>query len=275
MTADPLVLEAGAARLVVSAVDGGRFASLVVDGDELLVTEGDGPIEWGCYPMAPFAGRIRHGEFIFRGDDVRLPVNLPPHAIHGTVFDRPWRVTGPEMLSIDLGPSWPFPGRVTQRIALLPDGLDATLTLEADVAMPASLGWHPWFRRRLSGRAGHLRPASAPVELGFDAATMLVRDADGMPSGATTAPTPRPWDDCFTDVAHPPVVWWPDRLRLEIEADAAFWVVYDERPYAICVEPQTDPPDFVNLAAAAGAEPTSVEPGRPLAVTMRWRWGRL
>ena len=40
-------------------------------------------------------------------------------------------------------------GKVTQSIALAPGGLDATLTLEADEAMPAVLGWPPWFRRYL------------------------------------------------------------------------------------------------------------------------------
>ena len=42
---------------------------------------GYGPIRWGAYPMAPWAGRIRDGRFTFRGRDVRLPLNLPPHAI--------------------------------------------------------------------------------------------------------------------------------------------------------------------------------------------------
>ena len=85
-----LVLASGPARLSVSPADGGRFSSLVVDGHELLVTEGYGPIRWGCYPMVPFAGRIREGRFTFRGRAVELPRNLPPHAIHGTVFERPW-----------------------------------------------------------------------------------------------------------------------------------------------------------------------------------------
>ena len=275
MTADRLVLEAGSARLTVSASDGGRFSSLIVDGQELLVTEGFGPISWGCYPMVPFAGRIRHGRFTFLGQAVQMPINMAPHAIHGTVFDRRWDVIGAEAMSIDLGPDWPFAGRVTHRVALTPDGLDATLTLDADVPMPVSMGWHPWFRRHLTGTPERPTPASAPVELAFDAATMLVRDADGLPTGATVAPTPRPWDDCFTDLRRPPAVAWPERLRLELSSDAAYWVVYDEPVEAVCVEPQTEPPDFVNLAAAGGRQPTTVEPGRPNSTTMRWRWNRL
>ena len=80
-----LVLRTADAELTIDATDGGRFASLVVDGHELLLTDGAGPIWWGCYPMAPFAGRIRDGRLDFQGHEYQLEQNLPPHAIHGTV----------------------------------------------------------------------------------------------------------------------------------------------------------------------------------------------
>ena len=38
-------------------------------------------------------------------------------------------------------------GAVTQRFELEPDRLRVTLELTADEPMPASMGWHPWFRR--------------------------------------------------------------------------------------------------------------------------------
>ena len=137
-------LRAGDVQLTVDPAQGGRMASLRIGEREVLVTEGWGPIRWGCFPMAPFAGRIRDGRFTFRRRDVRLPLNLPPHAIHGTVLERPWQVVAHAddqlVLTIDLGPAWPFRGKVTQSIALDPDGLEATLLLEADEAMPAALG---------------------------------------------------------------------------------------------------------------------------------------
>jgi len=263
---DELVIEAGEVRLRVSAREGGRIASLVVGGDELIVTEGYGPIRWGCYPMVPFPGRIRDGRFTFRGRDVRLPVNLPPHAIHGTVFERPWTVAGPDRLTIDLGPDWPFAGRVEQTFALRPDGLQVTLTLEADEPMPGAVGWHPWFRRALTGTPTRPLEASAPVELRFAADRMYVRGDDGLPTGVLAAPGPHPWDDCFIGVHTPPQVAWPGRLALEIRSSADHWVVYDESVDGICVEPQTAPPDFPNIA------PRTVEPGSPLRATMDWTW---
>src|SRR4029077_4118927 len=60
-------------RATVDLARGGRLASLVVDGRELLVTEGYGPIAWGSFPMAPFAGRVRNGRCTFDAAAYQLP----------------------------------------------------------------------------------------------------------------------------------------------------------------------------------------------------------
>lgn len=263
---DRLVLEAGSARLEISPAEGGRISSVVVAGSELLVTDGMGPVTWGAYPMAPFAGRIRHGAFRFAGREVRLPLNDPPHALHGTVFMRQWSVVDDRTIAVDLGPDWPFAGRVVQRFELTPDGLRASLALEADEPMPGAIGWHPWFRRVLSGTVARPSAPSEPAELRLDAGRMYVRDAEGIPTGELIAPTPGPWDDCFTDLRSPPRLTWPGVMALEIESSCTCWVIYDRPAHAICVEPQSSPPDFVAF------DPVVVEPGRPLEATMRWRW---
>jgi aldose 1-epimerase len=260
--ADRLQLEAGDVRLEVSPADGGRISSLQIGGRELLLTEGFGPIAWGCYPMAPFAGRVREGRFTFGGRSWQLPINWPPHAIHGFVFDRPWRVVDDRTLAIDLAAEWPFRGTVEQRFDLSDDGLVATMELVADAPMPATIGWHPWFRRRLDADG-------PPVELRFEAESMYVRDAEGIPTGELVAPGPRPWDDCFSGVRPDPMLTWPGALELVIASSCDHWVVYDEPADAVCVEPQTGPPDALNLG------PAVVEPERPLVATMEWRWRRL
>jgi aldose 1-epimerase len=266
---DRLVLEAADARLEVSPFDGGRISSFVVRGSELLRNDGKDPRLWGSYPMVPFAGRIRHGRFRVGEREVQLTPNDPPHAIHGTVFNRPWRVDGPATLSIDLGDGWPFAGQVTQRFDLRDDGLDVSLTLEADEPMPAAMGWHPWFRRRLAGSATLPAEPSAPVQIDLDAAWMYVRDAEGIPSGELVEPPPGPWDDCFTGLRSAPRLTWPGLLGLEVASSCDHWVVYDEPRDAVCVEPQTAPPDFVNLA------PSTTLAGEPLVATMTWRWWAL
>lgn len=261
-----LVFDAADARLVVSPDDGGRMTSLVVRGSELLVTEGFGPVMWGCYPMAPFAGRIREGRFRFDGRDVQLARNDPPHALHGTVFERAWHVDDSSTLSIDLGSGWPFAGRVVQRFTLDDDGLEVELRLHADEPMPAALGWHPWFRRRLAGTVKAPREPSTPAVLHLDAELLYERGADGLPTGDLVPPTLGPWDDCFTGLRTPPRLTWPGVLELELTSSAQNWVVYSEPRAAICVEPQTAPPDFVRIA------PSITVPGEPLVATMRWRW---
>jgi aldose 1-epimerase len=266
---DAIVLEGEGATLTIDAEHGARLASLVVDGHELLVTEGDGPIWWGCYPMAPFAGRIRDGRFPFRDELYDIPLSMPPNAIHGTVLDRPWQVTARSAdgveLATDLGPDWPFRGRVVQAITLVAGGMEAALRLEAVEPMPAVLGWHPWFRRSVGG---------ASAQLAFEAHSMYLRGPDGLPTGMIGPPSPGPWDDAFADLVAQPRLTWPGILELDIRSTALFWVVFDEREDALCVEPQTAPPDAFNLAWAAGVEPPMAAPDRPATIAMAWRWTR-
>ena len=262
---DDLVFEADDARVVLSPAQGGRLASVVVAGRELLVNEGEThPMQWGCYPMAPWAGRVRHGRFAFRGRTYELPLGMPPHAIHGIAYDRPWRTLDSATIAIDLGRDdrWPLGGRVTQRLALDEGGLELSMTIEATRPMPAMLGWHPWFRRVLA-------PGDAPVRLAFAAAEMLVRDDEGIPSGRRVPPPPGPWDDAFTGVHGDPVLEWPGRLRLAIASTCDWWVVYTQPEHAVCVEPQSGPPDAFN------AGPEVLEAGASMTHEMRWRWTRL
>lgn len=252
--------EAGPARLEIDLEHGARLASLRVFGHELLVTRADAAIGWGCYPMAPFAGRVRRGRFAFAGVDHQLPINLEHHAIHGTVFDKPWSAVTATEFSTDLGVAWPFPGHSRHSVSLGAESLTMRLEVHSDGGpMPASCGWHPWFRRRLDG--------GEPVALDFEAGFMERRDADGIPSGERVPPSAGPWDDCFGDIVRWPVVTWPGAVELRMETSCEFLVVYTERDYAICAEPQTAPPDALN------GDPFVVERGRPLVATTTWRWG--
>ena len=75
-----MMLEAGDVIVTVDPARGGRVASLRVDDLELLVGPdevGADPILWGCYPMVPWAGRVREGRFRFGDEDHVLPLGLP------------------------------------------------------------------------------------------------------------------------------------------------------------------------------------------------------
>lgn len=241
---------------VVDASHGGRVASLRVDGTEVVVTHADRPIDWGLYPMAPFAGRLGHGAFEFDGVRHQLPLTLPPHAIHGTLVTRQWRTSAPGHMDVDLAPPWPFAGRVEHHVELAQgeDAITFTLALHAAEAMPATLGWHPWFVRR--GGVLHL-PATQ----------MWERADDHLPTGRLVDVADEPWDDCFTGLRGAPAIVWPGAFTLTIDTDCHHVVAFTEPQHAICVEPQTGPPDAINLGCA-----TIVEPGHPLTATMTLRF---
>lgn len=266
-----LRLAAPGVEAIVDLVAGGRIASFVVDGRELLLTEGPSPMGWGSFAMAPYAGRIRDGRFEFGGRQYDLPLLMPPHAIHGTVLERPWRVTDDRTIATELGHSWPFAGRAIQRFDLEAGRFTSRLEVHADEPMPASIGWHPWFRRMPRRvRGTDPRPTIGTAELDLDAGAMFRRDAAGIVTGDLVAPPPPgPWDDCFTDLRRSPVIRWPGFLELTIESDCPVCVVYTMPTDALCVEPQTAPPDALNQS------PDVVEPGRPLIAEMAWSWRSL
>ncbi|MFO7589856.1 MAG: aldose 1-epimerase [Acidimicrobiia bacterium] len=260
----PLVLAAGSAQVILDPDDGGRIVRLDVDGLPLLVPADVDAHAHGMFPMAPWAGRVRDGAFEFQGEAYQLPVDAAPHAIHGTVRDRRWTVEEADAtratLSVDLGPAWPFAGRAVQRLELTPDSLALEMEVHAtEVAMPVTCGWHPWWSRDL-GRGEELE-----VELHAD--RMYRRDAEGIPSGEILDIVPPPWDDCFTDLGSPvAVLRWSGAATVTIESDCACAVVFTEPAHAVCVEPQSGPPDAFNL------DPHVVTPGEPLVVNMTVRW---
>jgi aldose 1-epimerase len=244
-------LSAGELQVVVSPTDGGRMTSVRHNGRELLLTRRENPMAWGCFPMIPWAGRIRQGRFTFAGRSYTAPVNLGIHSLHGVTFDRPWEQESADTLAIEFDDRWPFGGHARQHFELAPGALTSTIEVHADLqSMPAQAGWHPWFVR--------------PVEVAFDAGSMYQRDAEGIPTGALVPPSPPPWDDCFTDLAGPPRLSWPDGSSLVVSATVDHLVVYNAAAEGVCVEPQSGPPDAFNR------DPFVVEPGAPLVVSMRW-----
>ncbi len=256
---DHIVQRAGDAELTIDLEQGGRIASLTVGDLELVASAGPSPVDWGCYPMAPFAGRVRHARFEFAGSTIALPANDGDHAMHGTVLLRPWSQTGATRFETTLGDDWPWPGRCIQDVVLEPGAVEFTLAIHADgEPFPATAGWHPWFPRRLArGDPGRIH-----LEAGF----MELRDEEGLPSGQRIPPPAGPWDDCFGDLRAAPRIEWAGALELEITSPCPFVVVYDERPDAFCVEPQTAPPNALGTSAAI------VTRAKPLVARMTWRW---
>ena len=241
----------------VDALRGARLSSLRIAGRERLVahSRGASATSWGAYPMVPYAGRVRRGKFQHAGREHQLPLNFGAHAIHGTVFDVSWSTLEHSptriMLAASLGDRWPFSGHVTHEITLDSVQQSVTCTLEVTTtgeSMPAQVGWHPWFVR--------------PARLDVDFAEMYVRDADYIATAKRIPPPAGPWDDCFTGSRRSPEITFNDGTRIVVDSDCDHWVIYDMPTHALCVEPQSGPPDGFTLL------PQLVTATQPLRRTM-------
>ncbi|WP_326597838.1 aldose epimerase family protein [Streptomyces sp. NBC_01803] len=256
-------LSAADTELVLLPDQGGRIASLRVAGTELL-RQGEG---FGSFVMAPWCGRTAAGRFRNGGISHQLPVDAAPHAIHGTVRHRRWRTARADARSAalvcDLTDPWPYPGRVTQTVELAEDGTGLTLTLGVEThssSFPAQAGWHPWFRRTLS-------PGGRGAALAFTADWQEERGEDHLPTGRRITPVPGPWDDCFGMSDGVAVtLTWPDELEVTVNSRSPWVVIYDEMAEAVCVEPQSGPPNGLNT------HPRMVTPLEPLEISTTWTW---
>jgi aldose 1-epimerase len=232
--------------------------------------------------MVPWAGRLSHGRIPTKDGEVRLDANLPPSAIHGLGFDKPWEVVERSEATVTMqcelrGLGWPFGGHALQTLRMRESGVLLELWVGGYAkAGPAGLGWHPWFTR----------PRTGGVALRLDGSEVLVVDADLVPTGVVRPVAAsedlrsgpplgdRRLDHVYVRTKGPAIVRWPD-LELRIEYDTSLQtVVVHTPPEGICVEPQTMWPN-APLLAAAGVSDTglrTLEPGDSLTATEAWTW---
>ncbi len=288
----PITLRAGDAGLVLTPAVGGSIARY---WRETAAT----PIEWlrpaatdavtrrdaygmAAFPLVPYSNRIREGRFSFRGRAVALPLNCPPlpHCMHGHGWQAAWHPVAVDAAHAEIeyrhpADAWPWAYRARQRVALAPERLtvELALTNEGEAAMPAGLGWHPYF----------VRTPRATLEAGVTG--MWLTDREVMP---TTLAMPPPGsdpargirldavglDNCFTGWSRHVVVEWPEwgaRLAMTAEGPLDFLVLYTPPGQAFfCAEPVSHVTDAVNLAAAGRPDTglRTLEPGETLAATI-------
>lgn len=155
-----IAIDKGQAHLVLAPEVGGAIASFTVGGRDVLRPMAAGATDAlaaSSFPLVPFCNRIPNGRFTFQGRDIVLPPNLAghPHTLHGQGWRAAWTVEkaegGEAVLSYHHAPGdWPWAYRSEQRLALSETGLriELVVTNTGDAAMPAGLGFHPYFPRR-------------------------------------------------------------------------------------------------------------------------------
>jgi aldose 1-epimerase len=262
-----LELSAGDYALTIAPEIGGSLRSFTWRGEPLLRTAtGPSVLDAACFPLVPFSNRIAHGRFEWEGQQVQLSPNFPgfdhPHPLHGFGWTSAWEVLRSDGSSAELehrypGGEWPWPYVARQSVRLTPEGLVLSLSVTnlGDSAMPAGLGFHPYFPR-------HERTVLAVQHKGE-----WQNDPDCLPQALIERDAPCDWwqgkpvatrmvDTVYTDRAGPITIAWQDRqMGLTIECSPALAHTAIFVPAGadwFCVEPVSHPTNALNLGQASG-----------------------
>lgn len=127
--------------------------------------------------LFPFAGRIGGTKFTFQDKEYELEAgDGMGNAIHGFVFNRPWRVieqvqdrvVGQFQASVDdhsLLTRWPADFRITATYQIAGNTLSSEFHIEnpSDKPLPFALGTHPYFRVPVGGQSAQDCVVKIPV----------------------------------------------------------------------------------------------------------------
>ncbi len=280
-----IVLAHGDSRAELRPATGGALASWRWRGCDMLRPAPTTATvrQMACYPLAPYSNRIGHAVLHAPDQLHALRANFAPepHSIHGFGWQRAWLVASSTGDSAELllahaaDPDWPYACTVRQTVALTDAGLRLSLSVTNDDtrAMPAGLGFHPYFPL-----APGLRLATQWDGLWRVGDDRLPTDLAPQPQSSPFA-TPQPvagWqaDDCYSDWPGRASLHYPDYvLRMSASDNCRHLVCFapnDERHF-IAIEPVTHANDAFALAAR-GAKDTGMcllAPGESLSIAMR------
>jgi aldose 1-epimerase len=161
VTAASVTLTAGLLEVELLPALGGSIARFdrvagerrhqLMRGAEASITD---VLEAACFPLVPFANRIRGGAFSCDGRTVTLAPNMPgdPSPLHGQGWRAAWQIAdaGDDHAVLTFrhtAGEWPWDYEATQHIRLDPDGLSLELSCRnlSPARMPCGLGFHPYY----------------------------------------------------------------------------------------------------------------------------------
>lgn len=175
------ILVAGALRVELLPALGGALARFEHDGQPLLrptPPDAASVLETACFPLVPYANRIRGGRFVCEGREIRLAPNMVGDAspLHGQGWLASWDVAAAGERDAELvfrheAGEWPWTYKARQHVELDPGGLSLTLTCRnlSPEPMPCGLGFHPYY------------PCDAGTLLDADVARAWTVDAQVLP----------------------------------------------------------------------------------------------
>ena len=244
----------------------------------------------GSFFLAPWSNRLANASFEFDGEEHSLRVSSGDGtAIHGDVRARPWQVDGDvghfvaHLDSADHASfNFPYHLAFTQTVELNGDRLTTTAEIvNRDVRRaPVGLGFHPYFRRRLTERDRDLFlriPASTYYPLENSLPSSPPQPVDCARDLRQLQPLgDRALDDCVSGFEDRVMrLIWPGtglEARIEVDETLGHAILFapddaEGQPSDfIAIEPVTNVNDGFNLLAR-GQEGTGVrilEPGESL-----------
>lgn len=233
------------------------------------------PTHSGIPLLFPFAGRIRGTSFRFRDKDYELEAgDGQGNAIHGLVFNRPWRVieqaadrvVGQFQASLhdeSLARRWPADFRITADYRIVGNTLSTEFLIDNpdEKPLPFGFGTHPYFRVPLGGARADDCRVTIPVGTCWDLDELLPtgraapipqceRLSRGMPVGEMKLDHVfgglKSVDHLVTTTIHDPT---SGRALVQTFDDRFTACVVFNPPNreAVCIEPYTTIPDAFSL----------------------------
>jgi len=279
-----VVLESAELSVTVLPEVGARVHAIRAFGTDVMrtppdpATHRDEPFAWGGYHMLPWANRISPGPIAVLGRTIALDSNFPDGtAIHGEQYATRWEHEGDGTFhTAGGGDDWPwtYTARVTMAVEAATLRIGYALTNTSGDAMPAGLGFHPWFRP----------PATVhiPADLAFPDNTSTRAEPEAV-SGPLDLRTPRPLaagvDATWVGLIPPQVeLTWDDGLRLAMRAGhVGILAVAANLPQfgAVAVELQTHAPDGIRrLLGGEMYAPAVLDPDETLDLTLELEFTR-
>lgn len=262
---DTLRLARDGVEIELAPERGGSIVFLRIGGRDVLrpvapdaAMDPRGPLETACFPLVPYANRIAGGQFGYAGRTHHLSLNFGdhPHSLHGHGWTGCWEVekAGDDMMLLsyrqDGTGDWPWAYQVEQKITVIDGGVELVLRLEnrSATAMPAGLGFHPYFARPDETR------------LRFDAKGVWLAGPDLIPDRAGPADALGDWttstpvdgdtliDNCYHGWNGEAIVTAADGSHLRLTASGTPFLQFYRPPGEafFCLEPVTHMPDAIN-----------------------------
>lgn len=243
---------------------------------------------FACFALVPWSNRLADARFVFEGRTHQLEPNTPEgYAIHGDVRKRPWRTITTErerlVLAFDscdfADVNFPFPFGIELSYALDGGTLQTTLDLTSrgTSAMPAGIGFHPYYRRTLLDDAEQVEiRARAPRAYADLVPTRPAIPIDASQDFAHGRPLgDQNFDTCFAGWDGKATITWPSSgVRAHVACDATLdhLILFAPpgKPF-FALEPVSNANNGFNLAALGDPDAGMrvLAPGETLRATFR------